>query len=113
MEPDMILTFFKLGSTILYICMELFIYTYLFDNMNVKRELINFSLYSCNWTQTDLKFKKLVLLAMRMNDANNFVIKASPKKIINLQVFASIMSMSYNIVSVMLKTTNTKNTISE
>lgn len=86
----------------------------------------------------DLKFKKLLLLAMWMNDANNLVIKASPKKIINLQIFASVLtSFVYNIIikcyfntiikfqSIsdnvdviqrsfsMLKITNTKNEISE
>ncbi|XP_060876717.1 uncharacterized protein LOC132949713 [Metopolophium dirhodum] len=79
----------------------------------IVRELVNYSIYCCNWTQMDLKFKKLLLLAMRMNDANNWVIKATPKKIVNLQIFACIMSMSYNVVSVMVKITNTKNNISE
>jgi len=38
----------------------------------------------------DVKFKKLLLLAMRMNDANQIVLKVSPKKIINLQLFANV-----------------------
>jgi len=38
----------------------------------------------------NLKFKKLLLLSMQMNDANQMLIKASPKKIINLQLFASV-----------------------
>jgi len=58
----------------------------------IQRELVNFSIYSANWTQMDLKFKKLLLLAMRMNDANNLVIRATPKKIINLQIFASVLT---------------------
>jgi len=48
-------------------------------------------MYSSNWTMMDLKFKKLLLLAMRMNDANQIVIKASPKKIINLQLFVNVL----------------------
>jgi len=52
---------------------------------------MNFAIYSCNWTKKDLKFKKLVLLAMRMNDANQIIIRVTPKKIINLQMFASVL----------------------
>jgi len=39
----------------------------------------------------DIKFKKLLLLAMQMNNANNLVIKASPKKFINLQLFDNVL----------------------
>ncbi|KAF0706717.1 odorant receptor 46a-like, partial [Aphis craccivora] len=53
------------------------------------RQLVNFGIYTCNWTKMDLKFKKLLLLTMQMNNANRMVIKASPKKVINLQLFAS------------------------
>jgi len=38
----------------------------------------------------DLKFKKLLLLAMQMNKANEIMMKASMKKIINFQLFASV-----------------------
>lgn len=38
----------------------------------------------------DLKFKKLLLLATQMNNANQFVLKLSPKKIISLQFFANV-----------------------
>ncbi|KAE9531902.1 hypothetical protein AGLY_010104 [Aphis glycines] len=86
---DTVLTLIKIGSTVLYITARLFIYCYLFDSINKKRELVNYSIYCCNWTKMDLKFKKLLLLTLQMNDANRMVIKASPRKIINLQLFAS------------------------
>jgi len=38
----------------------------------------------------DLKFKKLVLLTMRVNDANQIKMKASIKKIVNLELFANV-----------------------
>lgn len=38
----------------------------------------------------NLKFKKLLLLTMQMNKANEIMMKASMKKIINLQLFASV-----------------------
>jgi len=40
----------------------------------------------------DIKFKKLLLLTMRMNDANNWKIKATPKKIVDLQIFACVLT---------------------
>lgn len=38
----------------------------------------------------DLKFKKLVLLAMKMNNANHSVLRASPRKIIDLQLYNNV-----------------------
>ncbi|XP_026807283.1 odorant receptor 22a-like [Rhopalosiphum maidis] len=112
-ESNQILTIIKLGSSALFISAQFFLYCYLLDRMNLKRESVNFAIYSCDWTKMDLKFKKLLLLTMRMNDANNLMIKISPKKVVNLQMFTNVISMSYNIISVMLKTTNSKNVISE
>ncbi|XP_026806786.1 odorant receptor 46a-like [Rhopalosiphum maidis] len=106
---DTALNLIKIGSTVAFIASRLFIYCYLFENINIQRELVNFSIYSCNWTKMDLKFKKLLLFTMRMNDANQMVIKASPKKIINLQLFANIISTSFNMVPVLLKITNSEN----
>jgi len=39
----------------------------------------------------DIQLKKLLLFTMQMNNANNEVIKASPKKIVNLQLFANVL----------------------
>jgi hypothetical protein len=38
----------------------------------------------------DLKFKKLLLLTMQINEANEIMMKASTKKIVNLQLFANV-----------------------
>lgn len=60
-------------------------------------------MYFCNWTNVDLKFKKLVLLNMQINDANQIAMKVSTKKIVNLQLFASV---STNLLTnkILLKT---------
>lgn len=57
----------------------------------MQRDSINFAIYSSDWTNMDLKAKKLILLTMKMNDANRLQMKASPRKIINLQIFASVI----------------------
>lgn len=56
-----------------------------------QRQSVNTSIYSCDWTKMDVQFKKLLLLTMQMNNANDLVIKASPIKIINLQLFANVL----------------------
>lgn len=38
----------------------------------------------------DLKFKKLLLLSMQMNDADKLMIKATPTRIINLELFVKV-----------------------
>lgn len=40
----------------------------------------------------DLKLKKLLLLTMQINNANQLTIKASPNKIINIQLFANVFN---------------------
>jgi len=47
-------------------------------------------MYCSNWTMMDLKYKKLLLLSMRMNDALNVMIKVTPKKMINLNFFINV-----------------------
>lgn len=59
-------------------------------NLLLQSESINYGLYSSNWIDMDLKHKKLILLTMRMNGVNQIILKASPKKIINLQLFVNV-----------------------
>lgn len=42
----------------------------------------------------NLKTKKLLILAMGMNDANKLMIKTTPNKIINMQLFASVIMIT-------------------
>ncbi|KAF0762379.1 Uncharacterized protein FWK35_00012118, partial [Aphis craccivora] len=97
---------FKIGIGVVYLCLQLFLYCHLFDNIHLNIQSVNLGIYSSNWTNMDLKFKKLLLLAMQMNKANEIMMKASMKKIINFQLFASVLTTSYNIVSVMIKGTH-------
>lgn len=47
-------------------------------------------MYSCNWVDMNLKFKKLLQLVMSINNADKFIINITPKKIVNLQLFANV-----------------------
>lgn len=51
---------------------------------------MNFALYSCNWTQMNIKFKKLLLLAMQVHTSNGLNMKLTAKLIINLEMFANV-----------------------
>lgn len=48
-------------------------------------------MYTSNWTEMNLKTKKLLLLSMQMENANKSMIKISSKKIVNLQLFANVI----------------------
>jgi len=54
---------------------------------------INFALYSCNWTEMSIKFKKLLLLTMHINNANNFKLNVSTNIIVNLQLYTSVCTL--------------------
>ncbi|XP_026811158.1 LOW QUALITY PROTEIN: uncharacterized protein LOC113552482 [Rhopalosiphum maidis] len=86
----------------LSVTIQLFLYCYVFNYIETEKSAVNFGLYSSNWTTLDLKFKKTLLLAMTMNSAHRRVMKVSPTSIINLEMFANVMNMSYSIVSVLL-----------
>lgn len=56
---------------------------------------VNFGLYSSNWTEMDLKFKKTLLLTMQMNAAHRRVIKISPLYVVNLEMFSQVSDNDY------------------
>ncbi|KAE9545231.1 hypothetical protein AGLY_000774 [Aphis glycines] len=86
----------------LVLTIQLYLYCYVFNHIETEKSAVNFGLYSSNWTAMDLKFKKTLLLAMNMNSAHRRVMKVIPRSIINLELFAKVMNMSYSIVSVLL-----------
>jgi len=58
----------------------------------------------------DLKFKKILLIAMKFNNANQLKIKATPNKIVNLQLFSSVGNYfihKYRIINRYIIYTNT------
>lgn len=48
----------------------------------------------------EFRFKKLLLLSLQINDGNELIMKASPKRVINLQIYANvfIIEMAINLV---------------
>lgn len=114
MESFQIFVVLKISSSIVLASSQLYMCCYLFGEMNIKveniinllycfdqfftnvfffpvqRELVNLGIYSCNWTEMNLQFKKLLLFSMRMNNANRLMLKASPKRVINLQFYANV-----------------------
>lgn len=51
---------------------------------------MNLSIYSSDWTAMNIEFKKLMLLNMRLNNAENLKLKISKTKIINLEMFTHV-----------------------
>jgi len=44
---------------------------------------INVALYSCDWTEMNIKFKKLLILKMQINNANSYELNVSTNIIVN------------------------------
>lgn len=57
----------------------------------VQKESVAFGMYSCHWTTEDLKFQKLLLLSMRMNNTNKLKIKITEAYVINLKFFSDVL----------------------
>ncbi|XP_050522621.1 uncharacterized protein LOC126895136 isoform X2 [Daktulosphaira vitifoliae] len=81
---------------------QVFQYTKCLNEIDIKRDSINFGIYSSNWMTSSTRMKKTLLQVMMINNANNLKIKATPEKMINLKFFLSMVKTSYSVVSVML-----------
>ena len=62
-----------------------------------QKDSIIFALYSSNWTEMDMKCKKLILLTMKMNNANYKKLKFTRTKIVNLEMFFKVSTNIINI----------------
>lgn len=60
-----------------------------------QKSVLNFGLYNSNWTEMDLKFKKTMLLAMKMNSSHKRVMKVSPNSAVGLEMFARVSSLIF------------------
>ncbi|CAH1736374.1 unnamed protein product [Aphis gossypii] len=67
---------------------------------------MTFALYSCNWTEFDMKCKKLILLTMVMNDAHHQKLQYTRTRIINLEIFYQTLRVCYSIISVLINYRN-------
>ncbi|XP_060868604.1 uncharacterized protein LOC132943586 [Metopolophium dirhodum] len=91
---------FKFISTILTYAMHMYFICYLLNDINEQIDSLNFALYSGDWTSKSLKYKKMILLAMRMNSANRLKMQVTMTRIVNLEMFAGVMRTTYSITSV-------------
>nr|UMT69233.1 odorant receptor 42 [Myzus persicae] len=73
-----------------------------FGNIDHQKNVMNFALYSCDWTHMEIKFKKLLLLAMEMHDAYKVDMKLTAEMIVNLELFTSVINLCYSIFSVLV-----------
>ncbi|KAF0748951.1 odorant receptor 46a-like, partial [Aphis craccivora] len=84
----------KFACGLASLTLELYIYCYGFNHIEDGKSTVNFGLYSSNWTEMDLKFKKTLLLAMTMNSAHKRVMKVSPNSIVNLEIFSRVIKLN-------------------
>ncbi|KAL4098209.1 hypothetical protein QTP88_022856 [Uroleucon formosanum] len=88
---DMDVAFKKMICPLLGILFQIILVCYLFGHLHNQKDLIIFALYSSNWTEMDMKCKKLILLTMKMNNANHKKLKFTRTRIVNLEMFYKIM----------------------
>ncbi|CAI6366105.1 unnamed protein product [Macrosiphum euphorbiae] len=81
---------------------KLFAMSYFFGNIVEQKDSIVYALYSSIWTEMDMRCKKLVLLTMKMNNANQKKLKFTRTKIVNLEMFFKTLCDSYSILSVLI-----------
>ncbi|XP_060834790.1 uncharacterized protein LOC132917852 [Rhopalosiphum padi] len=72
---------------------HLYLTCYLFSIVNYQKESMNFALYSSNWTDMNIKFKKLLLFTMRVNNAENLKMKISINRIVNMEMFSDVRTI--------------------
>ncbi|CAI6373156.1 unnamed protein product [Macrosiphum euphorbiae] len=89
-------------SIIPSISFQIFMLCYLFGNVHNQKDSVIFALYSSNWTEMDMKCKKLILLTMRLNNANQKKLKFTRTKIVNLEMFFKTMGDCYTVISVLV-----------
>ncbi|KAE9539985.1 hypothetical protein AGLY_005237 [Aphis glycines] len=73
---------------------QMFMSCYVFDILHNKKDSMTFALYSCNWTEFDMKCKKLILLTMVMNNAHHQKLQYTRTRIINLEIFYQTMRIN-------------------
>ncbi|XP_022167528.1 uncharacterized protein LOC111031756 [Myzus persicae] len=93
---------FAFSWTLFVVGIQSYMYCSLLQNVNEKKEDVNFGLYCCDWTSLDIEIKKLILLAMRVNSSNNLTMKVTYTKFIDLPMFATIVRSSYSVTSVLI-----------
>ncbi|CAI6373144.1 unnamed protein product [Macrosiphum euphorbiae] len=81
---------------------QIFMLCYLFGNVHNQKDSVIFALYSSNWTEMDMKCKKLILLTMKLNNANQKKLKFTRTKIVNLEMFFKTMGNCYTVISVLV-----------
>ncbi|XP_050425075.1 odorant receptor 46a-like [Adelges cooleyi] len=94
----------KVLFTIPSFSFQLFLPCYIFGNLSEKQSSIIFAIYSSNWTEMNLKSRKLVLSAMKMNNANQFNMKMTYTKLICMELFAVTIQRCYSILSMLVNT---------
>ncbi|XP_016661271.2 uncharacterized protein LOC103309944 [Acyrthosiphon pisum] len=100
-NADSILSF-KLFIVLPLINFQLFMTCSLFGTINEKKDSIIFALYSSNWTNMDLKSKKMILFNLTINNASQLKMKFTNTKIVNLEMFSHTMRFCYSIFSMLI-----------
>ncbi|XP_022169091.1 uncharacterized protein LOC111032915, partial [Myzus persicae] len=74
----------------------------LFGSIQKQKDSMAFALYSSNWTEMDMKCKKLILLTMKLNNTNHKKWKFTRTKIVDLKMFFITVGDCCTVISVLV-----------
>ncbi|XP_026822408.1 uncharacterized protein LOC113560617 [Rhopalosiphum maidis] len=74
----------------------------------ILKDSVIFALYSSNWTEMNMKCKKLILLTMQMNNVYYKKFRFTKNKVVNLDMFLKTLRNCYTVVSVLINCTSTQ-----
>ncbi|CAI6344614.1 unnamed protein product [Macrosiphum euphorbiae] len=92
---------FRFITTILIYILHIYFICNLLNEINEQKDSMNFALYSGDWSGKSLKYKKMILNAMQMNSTDKLKLKVTMSRIVNLELFTSVMRTTYTVISVM------------
>ncbi|XP_050534460.1 odorant receptor 46a-like isoform X2 [Daktulosphaira vitifoliae] len=101
-------TFVKILIATSVVIINLFFISHFYGYLENQMNGLQFAIYSTNWTDKSIKLKKMILLAMILNNTNKLKMNITPQKSLNLEVFGSAMRVSYSIISLLAKETISK-----
>ncbi|CAD7085724.1 unnamed protein product [Hermetia illucens] len=93
-----------LGSYFVCVILQIFLYCYFGNELINKSQRITEAIYSCNWTDQDKRFRK-ILLIFTQSTQTSMRIKAADYVVVSLSTFVSVMKSSYSLFALLMNVT--------
>eukprot|EP00102_Acyrthosiphon_pisum_P023964 XP_016661174.1 PREDICTED: odorant receptor 46a-like isoform X6 [Acyrthosiphon pisum] len=92
---------FRFITSIFIYILHIYFICYFLNDVNEQKDSMNFALYSGDWSGKSLKYKKMILYAMQMNSTDQMKLQVTKTRVVNLELFTSVMRTTYTVISVL------------